>query len=162
MSPSRPRKRKRKKKQEPEQRQAFEALKQRVKQSSFGVEEVIVEPKGAVRMSEVLSEFVEPYLQDAVTEEDYHKVLTLATMAWNASFLPEEQREKMITDVMDKGLPEADAKLKADLRKVVDEMIARKQVHFAEYKRDIVDFELTDTGEGYHLTVASTMEEIPG
>ena len=162
MSPSKSRKRERKQKREPEQRQAFEALKQRVKQSSFDVEEVIVEPKGAVRMSEVLSEFVEPYIQDAVTEEDYRKVLTLATMAWNASFLPEEKRGEMITDVMDKGLPEADAKLKAGLRKVVDEMIARKQVHFAEYKRDIIDFELTDTGEGYHLTVASTMDEIPG
>ena len=162
MSPSRPRKRKRKQKREPERHQAFEALKQRVKQSSFDVREVIVEPEGAVRMSEVLSEFVEPYVQYTETEEDYRKVLTLATLAWNASFLPEEQREDMITDVMDKGLSGADADLKAGLRKVVDEMIARKQVHFAEYRRDIIDFELIDTGEGYHLTVASTMEEIPG
>jgi len=67
----------------------------------------------------------------------------------------------MITKVMDKGIPGEDAELKASLRKVIDEMVARKKAHFAEYKRDIVDFELTGTGDGYHLTVASTMEEIP-
>lgn len=54
---------------------------------------VVFQPSGEVKMSEVLLEFVEPYKQFAQTEEAYRKMLTLAVVAWNASFLPEVERQ---------------------------------------------------------------------
>ena len=51
--------------------------------------------------------------------------------------------------------------LKTELRETVKVLIARKKAHFSEYKRTILDFELTDTGQGYHLSVASTLGEPP-
>ena len=39
-------------------------------------------------------------------------------------------------------------------------MIARKQAYFSEYTRMIVNFELTETRDGYHLAVASTLEQV--
>ncbi|MFQ6015316.1 MAG: hypothetical protein ACE5NP_07725 [Anaerolineae bacterium] len=112
-------------------------------------------------MSEVLGDFVEPYMDLADTEEAYHKLLTLAVMAWNASFLPEEEQEEMIDRVLAAGIPAGDDELRAGLKGIVNMLIARKKAYFSEYTRNIIDFEVTDTGQGYHLTVASTLEEEP-
>ncbi|HID86163.1 MAG TPA: hypothetical protein EYP55_02155 [Anaerolineae bacterium] len=109
-------------------------------------------------MSQVLRDFVEPYLEFADTEEAYRKLLTLAVLAWNASFLSEEERQDMIDRVLSEGLSEADDELKAGLKSIVNMLIRRKEEHFAAYTRRIIDFDVTDTGEGYHLAVASTLE----
>ena len=47
------------------------------------------------------------------------------------------------------------------LKEIVNMLIARKKAHFSEYRRAIIDFELTDTGRGYHLAVVSTLGETP-
>jgi len=112
-------------------------------------------------MSEVLTDFVEPYLEFTETEEDYRKLLTLAIMAWNASFLPEKEQQEMIDRVFDKGIPPGTEELKAGLKEIVNELIVRKKIYFSEYTRRIIDFEVTDTGRDYHLAVASTLEEMP-
>jgi hypothetical protein len=39
-------------------------------------------------------------------------------------------------------------------------LMARKQAYFSAYRRNIIDYELTDTGKGYRLFVASTLEEV--
>ncbi len=54
-----------------------------------------------------------------------------------------------------------DADIKTDLREVLAEMIERKNTHFSEYRRVIIDFQLTDLGDEDHLTVISTSTGIP-
>jgi hypothetical protein len=110
-------------------------------------------------MSAVLTDFVEPYVDCAETEEGFRKLLTLAVIAWNASFLPEDKQQDMIESVLDAGIPEGEDELKAGLKEIVSMLIARKKAHFSEYTRDIIDFEVTDLGENYHVSVASTPEE---
>jgi hypothetical protein len=109
-------------------------------------------------MSEVLTDFVEPYLEFADTDEAQRKLLTLAIMAWNASFLPEEEQQDMINRVLDAGIPTGTEELKAGLKDIVNMLIDRKKVYFSEYTRRIIDYELTDRGRNYHLAVASTLE----
>jgi predicted nuclease with TOPRIM domain len=38
-------------------------------------------------------------------------------------------------------------------------MIERKQKHFGAYDRMIVDFELVEQGDNYHITVASIIPD---
>ena len=61
---------------------------------------------------------------------------------------------------MDGGIPTGTEELRAGLKDIVRMLIARKQKYFAEYKRNIIDFELIDTGTGYRMTVASTLDEV--
>ena len=109
-------------------------------------------------MSDVLSDFVEPYREFADTEEAYRKLLTLGVIAWSAALRPEQERQEMV----DKILADAQAateEVEMELKEIVNMLIARKEAYFSEYRRDIIDFEVTDTGSGYHLSVASTLEE---
>ncbi len=110
-------------------------------------------------MSEVLMDFVEPYLEFADTEEDFRKLLTLAAIAWNASFLSKEEQQDIVDSILDEGIPGATEELKTGLKEIVNMLIARKKAYFSQYTRRIIDFELTDIGRGYHLSVASTLGE---
>ena len=139
----------------------FESLKRKLERGPFPVKRIVVTPGGQVKMSYVLADFVEPYSQSADTEEEYRKLLTLAVLAWNASFLPKSKQQEMISQVIDGGIPAGTQELRTGLKDIVRALIARKQKHFAEYKRNIIDFELTASGAGYHLTVASTSDEMP-
>jgi hypothetical protein len=155
---SRKRKRKGRRKRTDNQGE-FKRLKAKLEQGPFRGEKLVVAPSGQVKMSEVLGDFVEPYMDLVDTEQAYRMLLTLAVMAWNASFLPEQERQEMIDRVLEAGIPSGDDELRAGLKGIVNMLIARKKAYFSEHTRDIIDFEVTDTGEGYRLTVASTLEE---
>jgi hypothetical protein len=137
--------------------QRLVSLKRKLERGPFRGEKIVIEPRGEAKMSEVLTDSVEPYLEFADTEA-YRKLLTLAVMAWNASFLPEKEQQNMIDSVLDKGIPTGTQDLKAGLKEIVDMLIVRKKEFFSEYKRKIIDYELTDTGRDYHISVASTLE----
>jgi hypothetical protein len=97
MAPSKSRgKRRRKRKSK---RGELERLKAKLEQGPFRGQKLVIAPSGRVKMSEVLEDFVEPYMDLADTEEAFHKLLTLAIMAWNASFLSEE--EGMVHNLVD-------------------------------------------------------------
>ena len=131
----------------------------KLKQGPFRGAKIAVEPRGEVKMSKALTDFVEPYLELANidTTEDYQKLLTLAIVAWNASLLPEEEQQDMIDTISDEALPLADEELKAGLKEITRMLIARKKKYFSEYARTILEFELTDTRGGHYLAVVSTL-----
>lgn len=148
------RKFKRRKKQKQER---FERLKRKLEHGPFRPDKLIIEPKGQVKMSKVLADFVEPYKKFADTEEAYRKLLTLAIIVWNASFLSEKDQQDKIQSVLDKGMPTGIEELKASLKEIVYALLVRKKMYFSKYTRRIIDFELTDTGKEYRITVASTL-----
>lgn len=114
--------------------------------------QLLVNPPGQEKMSEVLVRFVEQYAQFAETEEDYQRLYSLAALAWNAALLPSKQRA-MLDDMIHKSIPafEKDAKL------VIKELIHRKERHFAKYSSMITHYEVKMMGDKVHVGVASTM-----
>ena len=132
----------------------IEALQRKVAQS-MGDKVTFTGVTGGIKMSEVMEAFIEPYLDLANTEENLRKLVTLAGLAWNTALFPEEQRAKMLDDGLATLPPEARAGLKA----FVEEMIKRKDQHFSEIKRAVVDFEVRTTKEGFYLSVASSPGE---
>jgi hypothetical protein len=155
--PKQSKKIKRKQRQKQKQKR-LASLKKKLEQGPFRGQKIVIESGGEEKMSEVLKDFIEPYLEFADTEEAQRKLLTLAVMAWNASFLPEKEQQDMIDRVLDAGIPTANEELKTGLKDIVNMLIARKKVYYSEYTRKIIDFELTDRGRDYHLSVASTLK----
>jgi hypothetical protein len=156
--------RRRKKRQNPERKQNQERLqdfKERIEKDLPQGHKIVVEPNGVAKMSEVLEAFVAPYLPVADTEDATNKLLALAMLAWNASFLPEEEQREMVEDIASKAMSGATRQDKEDLRELVSALVERKKAHFAEYTRTIISFELADAGKNYHLSVVSTMEKAP-
>jgi hypothetical protein len=84
-------------------------------------------------------------------------MLTLAVAAWNVTLLPEDQQEEQIDSLIEKGMPGLSRDDKKAARSLIQSMIDWKQAQFADNKRFIMSFELTETQEGYHLAVASTL-----
>ena len=64
---------------------------------------VVYEPEGQEKMSAVLEDFVEPYRDMAETYDEFHNLLDLAMLAWNAALLPEDKRRAMVDDVLAAG-----------------------------------------------------------
>ena len=50
--------------------------------------------------------------------------------------------------------------IRADARMIIGELMEWKEEHFSQYKRMIIDYEVTDTGKDYHLIVVSTANEV--
>lgn len=114
--------------------------------------EVIFHPSGEAKMSEVLLKFIKPYVDHANTEDAYRKLMMIAILGWNAALLPKEKRQEMVNSFLEEmRIPEANG-----LRSIIEMLIERKLKHFAENKRVIVNYELTDLGDDIHLSVAST------
>jgi len=134
----------------------------KVARGPLGDSKIIVNPQSQEKMSDVLGDFVAPYERSAETKEDYERLLTLGITAWNAALLPAAERSRMLDEVLGKGLPGLPKNLQRDVRALINELVERKLTHFAANRRAIVDFTLVETHDGYHLSVASTLEAPPG
>ena len=108
------------------------------------------------KMSEVLEEFIEPYIESATTPEAYHKLIALAIIAWNAALLEETERQNLITQSAEAILATAGEEWKKDLQDILAMFIERKQRYFANNRRYILNYHLSETKKGYHLAVIST------
>jgi hypothetical protein len=123
-------------------------------------QKITTEPtEDGVKMSEVLDAFIEPYRHTAPAGDELRKLISLAIGAWNIALSPPEEQEAMLQSSLDDITDDED--IKTDLREVLAEMIERKNTHFSEYRRVIIDFQLTDLGDEDHLTVISTSTGIP-
>lgn len=112
---------------------------------------------GGVKMSDVLGEFVKPYVDFVDGIESYRRLLTLAVLAWNAALAAEAQREAMVDQLLREGLRDAGEEWLATGREIVGQLILRKQRFFAGYRRPILNFSLEDRGDHCYLTVASAL-----
>jgi len=119
--------------------------------------QLVRNPAGHEKMSDVLKEFVEPFRDLVNGKEALSKLLTLAVLAWNAAILPEDQGQAMIDEMLGSALAKASREDRAQAREIVEMLVRRKQEHFAANQRMIVSFELTDTGDGFHLDVMYTL-----
>jgi hypothetical protein len=74
-------------------------------------------------------------------------------VAWNAALMAGDKRERFLQDMVQAVPPE----VRGDMRSIVEEMIRRKETHFAANKRAIIDYQLTMTPSGPHVAVISTL-----
>ncbi|WP_019501824.1 hypothetical protein [Pseudanabaena sp. PCC 6802] len=142
---------------------SMEKFQQKLRKGEWGENfaGIITNPKGEVKMSEVLEAFAEPYLDFARNRVQREKLFGIAVTAWNLALMPENKRQLALDQSLEAGLNGNDPLVKQDIREIIEELIARKLKLFAKNKRFIVDFQLQDTGKTFHLSVASTLENPP-
>jgi hypothetical protein len=111
------------------------------------------------KMSDVPESLVEPYREADATESSFRKLLALAVTAWDASFPPLEVQKAMCDEVLLKSrMPDSDFHF---ARAFLQELIDRKNRHYSRIKRTTIEFVLTDTGVGFHLSIVSTFPVPP-
>ena len=114
---------------------------------------LIREPVGVKKMSEVLLEFADPYIEYWDDEDHLNKILTLCVIGWGLAIMPIDQRGDLIEKTL-KTLPE---EARADGRALFEMMIDRKEMYFADNNRWIISHTLTMTPKGPHVDVVSTL-----
>jgi len=114
-------------------------------------------PPPPVKMSRVLEDFIEPVIDEGVEDiEVYRRALSIGVLAWNAALRPEAEGQAMVDDVIGKAMRRERPEERAAARELVDFLIERKKRHFAQYRRPILNFEVSELDDGgWYLNVAS-------
>ena len=115
-------------------------------------------PKDFRKMSEILLEYVQPFLEETETYEDRSNLIDFAVMAWNLSLISEEKRQELIMELV-MGLfsePEEIEEQKS-FKRLMNKLINRKLTFFAEEERFVKDYKLTENAGNIHLSVASSL-----
>ena len=115
---------------------------------------IVINPKGHEKMSDILMRFVDPYIDFSKPEEEQLKILSISALAWNVSILNTDAQIAQINKISLESFPENSQ----HIRNILNELVSRKNRYFADIKRYIIDFEYKDLGDNYHLTVASTLD----
>ncbi len=134
-----------------------------VRQGPLGEEliDIVKNPKGHVKMSDVLETFIEPYEEEELTLNQRQNLLGIVVIAWNLALLPKDKRKAALKEIIRELLKGEDPWFQRETREMIDEMVARKDQFFADNQRYIVNYQLQDLGTEFHLTVASTLPNEP-
>ena len=136
-----------------------EKIKRQSQSGDYGemVKDVIIEPEGYEKMSDVLNEFIEPYLETVNNISDYKSLVMMSVIAWDVSLLPIDKQEEGLESMTSELFADAPAEIENDMRSIINKLIARKNKYFSSIKRFIVDYTVRDTGRDYHLSVVSSL-----
>jgi len=126
---------------------------------SFGARTTLVELPGIEKMSDVLENFVDPYIDMATDARSFRSLLALGVAAWNAALLAVDRRMAVIDDAL-RNRKESGAN-QDFVRAIIQNLIDRKLAHFSANRRAILGFDLKDTGDGYYLRVVSSLPKPP-
>ncbi len=119
--------------------------------------QVVINPPGEVKMSEVIAELIQPFREEASSLPEYHWLVTLSCVAWNTANLPAEKRMGAINSFLDEfsAMPARD---RQEITQIALDLVRRKVALFPDNRRMIVDFKVTETKNDYHVAVASTQQ----
>jgi hypothetical protein len=112
-------------------------------------------PRGRKKLSQVILDFAQPFLDECPTDEAYRATIGLATAAWNLALLPEKEQEEAIEEAVDQFDQAAEGgegvgRMVGHSRR---ELVDRKKAFYADDKRAVIDYELMADGGKCHLEV---------
>ena len=105
------------------------------------------------KMSEVLLEFAEPLTNECEGDKAFYNALQLSAIAWNSSFFPFKERNKLIDRDINKYIN--DNYDREIAKEILSRMLERKKKNFSHIKTMIVDFQISYRDGQRHLNVMS-------
>ena len=119
----------------------------RVRKSRPGEPIKVVTRRTGRKVSEILMEFAQPWLDEARNDDQRKAVIGLAVLAWNAAMIPEpEQCEGYLLE-----------KLEASGMAILKGMIARKLALYPEETRPILDYQITGAQDKLRVEVVFSL-----
>jgi hypothetical protein len=118
--------------------------------------QVIINPVGTEKMSEVILQFAEPFKDnDGLVPR---AMLEIAIIMWNTSFMPMDMQRKAVEDIVN-VFPRDNSEARREMLLTAHMLLERKKQHFSDNKRMIMDYHITESAHSIHLDVMSTMPE---
>ena len=120
---------------------------------TLGNNKLVLNPPGEIKMSDALGQVLEPYAEDIETLEAYRMLVTIGAMAWNNTLLPPEGQAAGFA-----ASDKLDVKDKNTMKELILILMKRKLDLFPDVRRFIISYEVSDLGNEWHLSVASTLQ----
>lgn len=106
------------------------------------------------KMSEILLSYAGVLLDSSESLERDHRVLHMAAFTWNLSHMPDAEATAFLEEELFSKL--GATRQVQEFRELINAMVARRREMYPHVRRIIVDWELTDEGDGQaRLLVAS-------
>ncbi|WP_305909056.1 hypothetical protein Q9L42_007505 [Methylomarinum sp. Ch1-1] len=135
---------------------------------------IALEKCGGIKLSEALINLCEPYDHEDLPLHAYENLMAAAAMAWNIALQPEEKRQEMLLDALNKLSPiqknledefnefmnNPDPENPPDsivLIQIITGLIKRKDTLYPNDNRVVVDYEITENATQRHVTVTSSL-----
>jgi len=113
-------------------------------------------PVGHRKMSEVLLDFAQPLLDTVDDDIAFETAISFAAICWNASFLPEKEKHKMLLKIVDE-IGKSDALTRLEVEDCAKMLLERKKDLFADDRRMILKYKVVEEGDNQRLLVMSTL-----
>lgn len=110
-----------------------------------------------VKMSEILLDFADPLLADGLSLNEYRSALMFASVVWNAAAIGDTSLIKELKASFD-NMGAEDAGV---MNSMFHFLYARRQTHFADVDRLIVDIIVEDRGDDFYVKVMSSLLDDP-
>ena len=105
------------------------------------------------KMSEVLLDFAEPFL-DTLADEQFEAGIYFAAICWNTSFLPEKKQHEMLRSLINE-LGKSDKLARFDVEDCARMLLERKKIFFADEKRMVLNYKVVEEKDSNRLLVMS-------
>jgi hypothetical protein len=112
---------------------------------------------GIVKISGIILELCKEYLDKVETDKRRESIISLTCMAWNLSFLEENDRKKEISTIASKL--KIDFDIQASLREILTDLAQKKLKHYSLDNRYILDYQISDLGDNFHLNIIWSISE---
>jgi len=113
---------------------------------------------GDNKMSEVIKDFAQPYMDKCMTVSHKKKMLVIAIMVWNMSIVEENDIAKQKNRVLEEA-SQGDPRVAQALEQLIEVLLDRKYRYFKEDRRLILSHTFTDIDGSMQLQVAHTPVE---
>lgn len=118
---------------------------------------VVVEPGGAVRMSEVLQDFAEPLLRESGTDAEVKDAIKFSILVWNVSLFPAPERENMVEMLIKQVSNPDQPEHTESVKYYVNMLLKRKEEMFPDINRAVIDCQFSGSGSKLRFDVASNL-----
>lgn len=116
------------------------------------IKDFILQPK-KIKMSEVLLEFAEPILDDYENVDEVKKIIYIAALVWNLSFLDEKEQVERKEDIY--KVFEYDKALLNNIVLIIDILLIRKKEYFSNINLMIESHEVVVVNGEMRIRVGS-------
>jgi hypothetical protein len=132
-----------------EKRTGINGLMRQMRESGlFKDGEIAFQPSEGAKLSTVLLDFIEPFRKFAPTDEASKKLIALAVVAWNAAILSKAESKELIDATIKSIVSTAGEEWRKDANETLAMLINHKERYFADDKRFILGYHLTETKGG--------------
>lgn len=107
-------------------------------------------------MSELIIEFAKPILDKVDTFNRQKSALSMAIMAWNISLSDELTPDVQIHKFCNEMNYFKTDEMYHELRLIMNSLVQRKLQIYHDYKWLVIDYDIINTGSGFHLNVVSS------